>query len=66
MNTIPYRHNIRDLFLQNVEMGNISYDEALLMCVKWMGRDDIEQMLKANEVELVDEYHEEPEEWQSW
>jgi hypothetical protein len=50
----------RDKVLEMVEEGYISSDQALLMCLKWMSQDDVDGIIKANELDVypltVEEY----------
>jgi len=40
----------RDKLLEMIENGVVSADNAVLMCVKYMSADDVEDMLDANEL----------------
>lgn len=44
--------NIRDKVLEAVEAGVFDADHLLLCCLKWMGDQDIHNMLRANECEF--------------
>lgn len=44
--------NVRDRILEQVEEGGLCADDLLLCCLKWMGTDDILNMLRANEISL--------------
>lgn len=44
--------NIRDKVLEAVEAGVFDADHMLLCCLKWMGDQDIYNMLRANECEF--------------
>lgn len=53
--------NSRDRALELVEMGMVSAEDMLTMCLKYMSSDDVEDMLDANELsarfqEDYDEY----------
>ena len=59
--------NSRDRALELVEMGMVSAESMLTMCLKYMSTDDVEDMLDANELsarfqEDADEEDEEDEE----
>ena len=40
----------RDKLLEMIEEGSVSADNAVLMCVKYMSADDVEDMLDANQL----------------
>ena len=40
----------RDQALDLVEMGIVSAEDMLIMCLKYMSTDDVEDMLDANEL----------------
>lgn len=40
----------RNRALELVDMGMITADTMLAMCLKWMSTDDVEEMLDANEL----------------
>jgi hypothetical protein len=42
--------NSRDYALDLVEMGLVSAEDMLTMCLKYMSTDDVEDMLDANEL----------------
>ena len=42
--------NSRDRALELVEMGMVSAEDMLTMCLKYMSTDDVEDMLDANEL----------------
>ena len=42
--------NSRDRALELVEMGMVSAEDMLTMCLKYMSSDDVEDMLDANEL----------------
>ena len=50
----------RDKLLEMIESGVVSADHAVLMCVKYMSSDDVEDMLDANE--LSDRFDEDEDE----
>jgi hypothetical protein len=53
----------RDKLLEMIESGVVSADHAVLMCVKYMSSDDVEDMLDANELsDRFDEDEDEDEE----
>ena len=41
--------------LDAVDDGIIDARDALLMCIKWMGEDDLEEMLRANDLLFDDD-----------
>jgi hypothetical protein len=43
-----------EFILDAVEDGTISLQMALIMCIKWMGEDELKRMLQANDL-LFDE-----------
>lgn len=43
-------HDYRDMFLEMVDDGLISVENALIMLVKWNSQDDMYEMMEANEV----------------
>ena len=50
----------RDRALELVEMGMVSAEDMLTMCLKYMSTDDVEDMLDANE--LSARFHEDADE----
>lgn len=50
----PVRKNTNKL-LEMVEEGLINPTEVVKMCLKWMGEDDVTEMMHANELYLEDE-----------
>jgi len=52
--------NSRDRALELVEMGMVSAEDMLTMCLKYMSSDDVADMLDANE--LSERFHEDYEE----
>ena len=42
--------NSRDQALDLVEMGVVSAEDMLIMCLKYMSTDDVEDMLDVNEL----------------
>ena len=42
--------NARDRALELVEMGMVTAEDMLTMCLKYMSTDDVEDMLDANEL----------------
>lgn len=65
----------RDRALELVEMGMVSAEDMLTMCLKYMSTDDVEDMLDANELsarfqedadEEAYEYDGQPDEAQEW
>ena len=50
----------RDRALELVEMGMVSAEDMLTMCLKYMSSDDVEDMLDANE--LSPRFHEDEDE----
>ena len=42
--------NSRDRALELVEMGMVTAEDMLTMCLKYMSTDDVEDMLDANEL----------------
>lgn len=42
--------NARDRALELVEMGMVTADDMLTMCLKYMSTDDVEDMLDCNEL----------------
>jgi len=66
--------NSRDRALELVEMGMVSAEQMLSMCLAYMSTDDVEDMLDANELSARfhedadedDEYDGQPDEAQEW
>ena len=60
----------RDRALELVEMGMVTAEDMLTMCLKYMSSDDVEDMLDANELSsrFHEDYDEEPDvdEAQEW
>ena len=61
----------RDRALELVEMGMVTAEDMLTMCLKYMSTDDVEDMLDANELsarfhEDWDEDDGQPDEAQEW
>jgi hypothetical protein len=57
----------RDQALDLVEMGLVSAEDMLTMCLKYMSTDDVEDMLDANELtERFMEDDGQPDEAQEW
>ena len=52
--------NSRDRALELVEMGMVTAEDMLTMCLKYMSTDDVEDMLDANE--LSARFHEDEDE----
>ena len=52
--------NARDRALELVEMGMVTAEDMLTMCLKYMSTDDVEDMLDANE--LSARFHEDADE----
>jgi len=52
--------NSRDRALELVEMGMVTAEDMLTMCLKYMSTDDVEDMLDANE--LSARFHEDADE----
>lgn len=46
-------YNRRDRVLEMVEEGIISQENALLMCIKWMAQDDIDNMMEYNDLKEI-------------
>ena len=38
--------------LELIEDGMISAKDVVIMCLKWMSEDDVEEMCKANEIDI--------------
>ena len=57
--------NSRDRALELVDMGMVSAEDMLTMCLKYMSTDDVEDMLDANELSprFQEDWDEEEEEW---
>lgn len=57
--------NSRDRALELVEMGMVSAEDMLTMCLKYMSTDDVEDMLDTNELSprFQEDWDEEEEEW---
>ena len=55
----------RDRALELVEMGMVSAEDMLTMCLKYMSTDDVEDMLDTNELSprFQEDWDEEEEEW---
>ena len=53
----PTHYNRRVRLMEMVEEGIITQEKALLMCLHWMAQDDIDNMMKYNE--LIDESYSE-------
>jgi hypothetical protein len=45
--------------LEMIDNGLLSATSVVTMCLKWMSEDDIEEMCKANEIDLNDNEDEE-------
>jgi len=61
--------NSRDYALDLIEMGLVSAEDMLTMCLKYMSTDDVEDMLDANELSarFMDEEDEMQPSWeQEW
>ena len=59
--------NSRDAALAMVEDGVVSAEQMLSMCLAYMSKDDVEEMLDANELsERFLEDDEQPDEAQEW
>ena len=62
--------NSRDRALELVEMGMVTAEDMLTMCLKYMSTDDVEDMLDCNELSarFQEDYDEEPDvdEAQEW
>jgi hypothetical protein len=65
--------NSRDRALELVEMGMVTAEDMLTMCLKYMSTDDVEDMLDCNELSArfhedadEDEYDGQPDEAQEW
>lgn len=59
------RHNTRkstNRLLEMVENGSIDPKDVVMMCVKFMSEDDVDEMCRINEVFIEDEDDEEEEE----
>lgn len=58
------RHNTRkstNRLLEMVENGSIDPKDVVMMCVKYMSEDDVDEMCRINEVFIEDEEEEEEE-----
>lgn len=57
--------NSRDRALELVDMGMVSAEDMLTMCLKYMSTDDVEDMLDTNELSprFQEDWDEEEEEW---
>jgi hypothetical protein len=49
----PTHYNRRDRLMEMVEEGIISQENALLMCIKWMAQDDIDNMMEYNDLKEI-------------
>ena len=64
--------NSRDRALELVEMGMVSAEDMLTMCLKYMSTDDVDEMLDMNELsprfqeDWDEEYDGQPDEAQEW
>ena len=60
--------NSRDRALELVEMGMVSAEDMLTMCLKYMSSDDVADMLDANELSarFHEDYEEEDDGQPSW
>ena len=62
----------RDRALELVEMGMVTAEDMLTMCLKYMSVDDVEDMLDANELssrfqeDADEEWDGQPDEAQEW
>lgn len=54
--------NSRDRALELVEMGMVTAEDMLTMCLKYMSTDDVEDMLDCNE--LTARFHEDADEYE--
>ena len=45
-----YRDDPRDYALSLIENGLCDHDYMVLACLKWMSKDDVREMLDANEL----------------
>ena len=57
--------NSKDRALELVDMGMVSAEDMLTMCLKYMSTDDVEDMLDTNELSprFQEDWDEEEEEW---
>jgi hypothetical protein len=44
-------NNPRDYALELIDDGSLNARDVAMMCVKWMSKHDVEEMLKANEMD---------------
>ena len=60
--------NSRDAALAMVEDGVVSAEQMLSMCLAYMSKDDVEEMLDANELSerFLEDDDEQPDEAQEW